>query len=82
MKSSHFVILILILFAILTPTSAQTTTLIDETKTLYNQGTKFYAEGKYNEAIEAFNQFIHLKPDSASAYNNLGVAHSDFWGFI
>src|SRR4051812_38909028 len=83
MKSSIFIIFILILSAIITPASAQTAavSLIDETTALYNQGTSLYERHKYREAIEAFKKYIQLKPDSAPAYNNLGVAYSDSGAF-
>ena len=31
-------------------------------------------QGKLEESIEAYQQAIHIQPDYANAYNNLGVA--------
>ena len=37
-------------------------------------GLAFKEQGKLDEAIEAFNKTISLKPDDAEVYNNMGIA--------
>ena len=39
-------------------------------------GTNFAELGMYKKAIEEFNLAIQIKPDSADAYNNLGIVYS------
>jgi TonB family protein len=43
---------------------------------LNNQGDEFYDQGKYDEAVAAYQQAINLKPNYAEAYLNLGDAYS------
>ncbi len=38
------------------------------------KGVELVVEGKYNEAIEAFNKAIQINPKDAVAYNNRGAA--------
>ncbi|AFZ37219.1 serine/threonine protein kinase [Stanieria cyanosphaera PCC 7437] len=40
----------------------------------YNQGNLLNNEGKYEEAIDAFDQAIKIKPDFAEAWTNRGFA--------
>ena len=40
-------------------------------------GIAFKDQGKLDEAIEAFNKAISLKPEYADAYNNIGIALRD-----
>jgi serine/threonine protein kinase len=40
----------------------------------YNQGNALNNEGKYEEAIEAFNQAVRIKPDFAQAWTNRGFS--------
>lgn len=41
------------------------------------KGVELVIQGKYNEAIQAFNQAIQLDPTDAVAYNNRGVAYGE-----
>jgi Flp pilus assembly protein TadD len=34
----------------------------------------FYSQGKYDEAIQAYNKAIEIDPQDAYAWNNKGVA--------
>ena len=36
-------------------------------------GNALKEQGKLEEAIESYNKALSLKPDSAEAYNNMGV---------
>ncbi len=47
---------------------------IIETKNKFDQGVQFYQQGKFEEAIEAFEGVITNKPDFAEGYYNLGMA--------
>ncbi len=44
------------------------------TKDKFDQGVQFYQQGKFEEAIEAFEDVIINKPDFAEGYYNLGMA--------
>lgn len=61
------ILLICTLFII--PVSAN-----DEDYWLYTGVTEYLSEGKYDEAIEAFDKVISINPDNAAAYHNKGVA--------
>ena len=39
------------------------------------QGSRFYAAGKYREAVHQFEQALQLDPSSKTAYYNLGLSH-------
>ena len=41
----------------------------------FDQGKSFYEQGKYQEAIDAFQQAIKLQPDWAEVYSKLGQAY-------
>jgi tetratricopeptide (TPR) repeat protein len=41
------------------------------------KGVELVVQGKYNEAIHAFNQAIQFDPTDAVAYNNRGVAYGE-----
>ncbi len=43
----------------------------------YQQGNALREQGKFAEAITAYNQAIQLKPDLAEAYNNRGLVKDD-----
>jgi tetratricopeptide (TPR) repeat protein len=47
---------------------------IIETKNKFDQGVQLYQQGKFEEAIEAFEDVITSKPDFAEGYYNLGMA--------
>jgi tetratricopeptide (TPR) repeat protein len=40
-------------------------------------GIALQDQGKLEEAIEAYNKALSIKPDYAEAYNNMGVALQD-----
>ena len=40
-------------------------------------GAAFQSQGKFEEAIAAFNKALLIKPDYAEAHNNIGVAKRD-----
>ena len=42
-----------------------------------NMGVTLKDQGKLDEAIEAYNKALSLKPDYAEAYNNMGNALKD-----
>jgi tetratricopeptide (TPR) repeat protein len=44
-------------------------------------GNALKDKGKLQEAIEAYNKAISIKPDYAEAYNNLGEAHREAANF-
>lgn len=46
-----------------------------EAKNKFDQGVQFYQQGKFDEAIEAFEDVIINKPDFAEGYYNLGMAY-------
>ena len=46
-----------------------------KTSSWVEKGVALVIEGKYNEAIEAFNKAIELNPKDAVAYNNRGAAY-------
>jgi len=46
-----------------------------EAKNKFDQGIQFYQQGKFDEAIEAFEGVIINKPDFAEGYYNLGMAY-------
>ena len=46
-----------------------------KTSSWVEKGVALVVEGKYNEAIEAFNKAIELNPKDAVAYNNRGAAY-------
>jgi tetratricopeptide (TPR) repeat protein len=46
-----------------------------EAKNKFVQGVKLYQQGKFDEAIEAFNDVLSEKPDFAEGYYNLGMAY-------
>jgi tetratricopeptide (TPR) repeat protein len=46
-----------------------------EAKNKFDQGIQFYQQGKFDEAIEAFEDVIINKPDFAEGYYNLGMAY-------
>jgi tetratricopeptide (TPR) repeat protein len=54
-----------------------TTSSVADVKTSIwvEKGVALVIEGKYNEAIEAFNKAIELNPKDAVAYNNRGAAY-------
>ena len=39
-----------------------------------NKGIALYSQGKYNEAIKAYDEAIKLDPKYAMAWNNKGLA--------
>ena len=39
-----------------------------------SQGTNNYSEGRYDEAISAFDKVIELNPEKADAYYNRGLS--------
>ncbi len=43
----------------------------------YNKGIALYDQGKYDEAIKAYNKAIELNPQYADAWNNKGIALYD-----
>ncbi|MDZ7956216.1 tetratricopeptide repeat protein [Nostoc sp. DedQUE09] len=49
--------------------------VIDAQKTLYQEGVNKYELGKYDGAVEDFNQAIKLDPQNALAYNRRGDAY-------
>ena len=40
-------------------------------------GNALKGQGKLEEAIEAYNKALAIKPDYAEAYNNMGIALQD-----
>jgi tetratricopeptide (TPR) repeat protein len=48
---------------------------IVEAKDKFVLGVQFYQQGKFDEAIEAFNDVLKEKPDFAEGYYNLGMAY-------
>ena len=42
-----------------------------------NMGIALQDQGKLEEAIEAYNKALAIKPDYADAYNNMGNALQD-----
>ncbi len=52
-----------------TPTFGQTTS-----KDWLNKGTALGSQGKYDEALKAFDETIRLDPKFAMAWNNKGKA--------
>jgi len=46
-----------------------------EAKAAFDKGIRFYQDGQYKEAIEAFTELLQLMPDFAEGYFNLGMAH-------
>ncbi len=46
-----------------------------EAKNRFNQGVQFYQQGKFDQAIEAFEDVLVDKPDFADGYYNLGMAY-------
>ena len=46
-----------------------------EAKNKFDQGVQFYQQGKFDEAIEAFEDVTINKPDFAEGYYNLGMAY-------
>lgn len=47
----------------------------DDSADNYKKGAALYKHGRYQEAIESFEQAIRLNPDFAVAYNDLGAAY-------
>ena len=47
----------------------------DQSATHYNLGNAYGKLGRYNEAVEAYEKAIRIKPDYANAHYNLGVAY-------
>lgn len=45
--------------------------------TYYNQGYAFAKQGQYQQAIDEFNEAIHLQPDNFKAYNSRGSAYNN-----
>jgi Flp pilus assembly protein TadD len=43
---------------------------------LYQTGLKYMAAGAYDQAVDAFNQFIRQNPNDAIGYAKLGLAYS------
>ena len=39
-----------------------------------NKGIALYGQGKYDEAIKAYDEAIRLDPNYAMAWNNKGIA--------
>ncbi len=48
---------------------------MDETKNMFLQGIQLYKEGKFDEAIAAFEEVLRETPDFAEGYYNLGMAN-------
>ena len=73
MKKNIFVILIVFLFSfcLLSCVGAET---IQE---FYEQGDQAFSQGDYKKAIEWYEKVIELDPNSAPAYNALGLAHRE-----
>ncbi len=44
-------------------------------RTLYQQATKYYNEGKYEKAIPLYEQIIDINPNFAQAFNQLGLSY-------
>jgi tetratricopeptide (TPR) repeat protein len=44
-------------------------------KDKFDQGVQFYQQGKFDEAIEAFEHLMTAKPDFAEGYYNLGMSY-------
>jgi tetratricopeptide (TPR) repeat protein len=42
----------------------------------YKKGNTFFNSGKYEEAIEAYDKAIEIKPDYPEDWSNLGTALS------
>jgi tetratricopeptide (TPR) repeat protein len=68
---------LVLLAAIVSPVLAQTGGQQDpkEAGVHYDKGLDLYKQNKLEEAAEAFNQAIKLKPDYAEAYNELGKTY-------
>jgi tetratricopeptide (TPR) repeat protein len=49
-----------------------------ETKTLTDEGYKFWADGNYEQSISAYSEAIELDPENAAAYKGRGVTYY-FW---
>ncbi|MBN1234767.1 MAG: tetratricopeptide repeat protein, partial [Methanotrichaceae archaeon] len=62
-------ILILISFAVICAPAFGQTTAIDWLK----NGTELQAQGKLNEAIQAYNKAIEINPQYADAWSNKGI---------
>jgi tetratricopeptide (TPR) repeat protein len=52
-----------------------------KTSSWVEKGVALVIEGKYNEAIEAFNKAIELNPKDAVAYNNRGAAYGQIGNY-
>jgi len=52
-----------------------------KTPSWVEKGVALVMEGKYNEAIEAFNKAIELNPKDAVAYNNRGAAYGQIGNY-
>ena len=52
-----------------------------KTSSWVEKGVALVVEGKYNEAIEAFNKAIELNPKDAVAYNNRGAAYGQIGNY-
>jgi tetratricopeptide (TPR) repeat protein len=52
-----------------------------KTSSWVEKGVALVVEGKYNEAIEAFNRAIELNPKDAVAYNNRGAAYGQIGNY-
>ena len=83
-KSQHlFVIAIALAGALLascsgtSPTATPTAPAVggDHASLLLRDGDEAFGRADYSGAIELYSQAIALKPDSAEAYNNRGLAH-------
>ncbi len=59
------------------PTSISSSPTPDNAESYYQQGNALREQGKFAEAIAAYNQAIQLKPDLAEAYNNRGSSKAD-----
>ena len=52
-----------------------------KTPSLVEKGVALVMEGKYSEAIEAFNKAIEINPKDAVAYNNRGAAYGQMGNY-
>ena len=59
----------ILLLALITSAQCQQTT-----EDWYNKGYSLYEQGKYEEAIKAYDEAIRLDPNLAQAWNNKGEA--------
>ncbi|MCT7958596.1 tetratricopeptide repeat protein [Laspinema palackyanum] len=54
---------------------------LEQAEAYNNQGYDLASQGKFIEAVAAFEQAIALYPDYDTAYNNLGIAYAQLGNF-